>query len=526
MTSTSGADRRMYLILFVTGVAVFGTVAALLPAPGYMDAEYYFATAGQIAQGRGLYEPFIWNFLSAPSSLPVESHTYWQPLASLVAAASMAALGATFRAAQVAMVLLAAAIPPLSARLAVGLGVDRRTAWLAGGLALLPGFFTPFLLTTDTFAVYAVIGGAVLWQVGEVTARPAAGRWLAVGVLIGLGALARADGLLLWIPSLFALGSARARRLRSFTLVLAGFSAVMIPWWLRNLSATGAVISPGAARTLWLLDYDELFSFPAGQLTFSRWWAAGAGTLLLQRLDAAWGNLQSIIAVNGYVLLLPWMAVGGWAHRRLVQVRAGLAYGAALFLFMSFIFPFAGVRGGFFHSSAALMPLLWALAASGLAFAGSWVAGRVGWVENRTRVMFTTISLVLACGLSVWSLAGKAGAFGVEGSFVRNRDTYRAAGEILVLHGDRGSVVAVGDPPGFYLATGAPSVVIPNGDEIVLRHVAEVYGVEWVVLEADHPSGLEALYESPAERTWLAAPLMFLDPSGNPVYLYRVLSAS
>jgi hypothetical protein len=85
--------------------------------------------------------------------------------------------------------------------------------------------------------------------------------------------------------------------------------------------------------------------------------------------------------------------------------------------------------------------------------------------------------------------------------------------------------VAVGDPPGFYLATGAPSVAIPNGDEAVLRRVAEAYGVEWAVLEADHPAGLDELYASPGERTWLAAPLTFLDSSGHPVYLYRVLPA-
>src|SRR3989304_3976469 len=143
MTSTFSPERRMVLLLFVAGLLVFGAAAALIPAPGYMDAEYYFATAGQLARGNGFVEPFLWNFLSAPSTLPAPSHTYWQHLASLLAAAALAALGVDFRFAQIVSVLLAAAIPSLSARIAISLGAGRRAAWIAGIFGLLPGFFTP-----------------------------------------------------------------------------------------------------------------------------------------------------------------------------------------------------------------------------------------------------------------------------------------------------------------------------------------------------------------------------------------------
>jgi hypothetical protein len=514
----------MILILFLVGIAVFGAAAVLIPAPGYMDAEYYFATAGQLARGNGFVEPFLWNFLSAPSTLPAPSHTYWQPLASLVTAAPMVIFGVHFRVAQAASVLLAAVIPLLAARLALSLGVGRRAAWLAGVFGLLPGFFAPYMLTTDTFALFAVIGGLLLWQVGEVFARPTAWRWMMLGGLVALGSLARADGLLLWIPVLYALAAAGGRRLRPIVLLIAGFGALMAPWWLRNLAATGAVLSPGAARALWLLDYDELFSFPATQLTFARWWGSGLSTLLLQRLAAVSSNLQSLIAVNGYVLLLPLMVVGGWIHRRHPSVRAGLLYVVALFFFMSFVFPFPGTRGGMFHSSAALMPLLYALAASGVVSAAARVAPRLRWDPDRTRVMLTTICILLAGALSLWALAGKAGVFGAGASFGRNQAAYAAAGEVLRSQGESASVVAVGDPPGFFLASGWKSVAIPHGSEDVLQQVVSLYGVEWVILEADHPTGLDDLYLSPSARSWLTAPLTFLDPAGRPVYLYRVLS--
>jgi len=126
----------MVLLLFVAGLLVFGAAAALIPAPGYMDAEYYFATAGQLARGNGFVEPFLWNFLSAPSTLPAPSHTYWQPLASMAMAAPMAVFGVDFRVGQLVSVLLASAIPLLSARTAVSLGAGQRAAWLAGGFGL------------------------------------------------------------------------------------------------------------------------------------------------------------------------------------------------------------------------------------------------------------------------------------------------------------------------------------------------------------------------------------------------------
>jgi hypothetical protein len=339
---------------------------------------------------------------------------------------------------------------------------------------------------------------------------------------VALGNLTRADGLLLWAPVLYAVWGAQDRRWRHLALAAGGFVLVMLPWWLRNLAASGALVSPGAARALWLLNYDDLFRYPADQLTFARWWAAGVGALLGQRLQALWTNLQSAVAVNGYVLLLPLMILGGWHHRRHPMVRAGALYAAVLLAVMSIVFPFAGARGGFFHSSAALMPLLWALAAVGLDQSSRWIAVRRGWAAGRTKVMLTSIALLLAAALSVWSLAGKAGLFGAGSSFARNLTTFRSAADRLRAQGQPVGAVAVGDPPGFFLATGIPAVVIPDGPEDSLRAVVKAYGVDWVVLEADHPRLLDGLYRDPSGSGWLSPPLTYTDPAGRPVYLLRV----
>lgn len=513
----------MLAALFGAGLIVYGLAAGLIEAPGYMDAEYYFATGLGLARGDGFTEPFAWNYLADPIGIPAPSHAYWQPLATALSALSILVFGPTFRGAQALAVVVAASLAPLSARLASSLGATRREALLAGGFALAAGFFTPYFVTTDTFALFAALGGLLLWQVDEAARTSGAWRWVGVGMLVGLGHLARADGALLWVAVLVAIGASQGSRRSRLGFSIAGYVAVMLPWWARNLGAFGALYEPGASRALWLLEYDELFAYPASTLTFARWWAAGAAELVGHRLAAAAANLQSVLAVNGYVLLLPATIAGGWLHRRSASVRAGAAFGIALFGAMTLVFPFAGARGGFFHSSAALMPMMWALTSVGLGDLASRLAPRLAWDAGRTRTLLAFVSMALAGGLSTWVLAGKAGLVGEVESFSRTRDTYVRAAGVLRSFGAEPAVVAVVDPPGFHLASGSPAIALPFGPESTLRDVAVRYGVDWVVLEWDHPRQLDRLYREPSTSAWLRLTETFDDPAGRPVRIFRVL---
>ena len=79
------------------------------------------------------------------------------------------------------------------------------------------------------------------------------------------------------------------------------------------------------------------------------------------------------------------------------------------------------------------------------------------------------------------------------------------------------------NPPGFNLATGGEAVVIPNGPPETLRQVARKYRVDWIVLESNHPRGLNSLYASPESQTWLRLAGTLTDPSGMPIYLFSVM---
>ncbi|MEZ6074075.1 MAG: hypothetical protein R3C10_28305 [Pirellulales bacterium] len=83
--------RKDYWWLLGIASIVGIVLLVVIDEPGYTDAYYYNAVQ-RLADGDGLTDPYLWNFLNAPDELPVPSHTYWMPLSSLLMAGLMAIL--------------------------------------------------------------------------------------------------------------------------------------------------------------------------------------------------------------------------------------------------------------------------------------------------------------------------------------------------------------------------------------------------------------------------------------------------
>ena len=515
-----------WFALLALGLLMAFAMAAFVRVPGYMDAEYYYATSTQLAQGRGFVEPFLWNYLDDPVGLPHASHLYWMPLSSLLAAAGQGLLGEGFRAAQLPFVLLAGGLPVLTAWTALRLGAASGQAVLAGLLAAFSGFYLPFLVTTDAFAVFAWIG-----TLAFVTAASAwrGGRWwlwTTAGALAGAGQLARADGLLLLAPLLGLAFLSPRRRWMHVLLVLVGWAAVMAPWLIRNLIIAGSPLSPGGGRTLWLTSYDSLFTFPAKGLTMQNWVGEGLTSLAAARARALLTNLQSLVVVTGGVLLGPFMLAGAWRRRDPV-VTACAAYLGLLFLVMTLAFPYSGARGGFFHSSAAVLPVLWALTPMGLERVLAWVAPRRRWEPERAWRLFAPLLIAGSLAVSLWAAWDRVIAGWPEAPrWERSQRSMARVAEALRELGAAPAVVAVNNPPGFFLASGLPAVVIPFGDAGVLQQVARRYDVAWVVLDVNHPAPLAPLYAAPDSADWLSLEGQVQDEAGRPIYLLQVKGSS
>jgi hypothetical protein len=508
---------RTALFLFYFGLMAGFAAAILQPVPGYMDAEYYFSGGQQLYRGLGFQEPFIWNFLADPGGLPVPSHAYWMPLASILTAIGMWASDAgSFWAGKIPFLLIGAFVAPLTAALALRLNPGRRVVWFAGLLAVFPGFYLAYLPTSDTFGIYMLLGGLFLLVSG---ARPPSSRsfwgkiWpgfqpFLIGSMAAGMHLARADGVLwLFLGLVWALlPRSRQRRRpgarwREAAWVLAGYLVWMGPWLARNLIIFDAPLAPGGFHMLWLREYDELYAYPAALLTPTRWWASGLGAILAARWQALLVNFQTAIAVQGSIFLTPFILAGLWRLRSRIEVRLGVGAWALTFAAMTLMFPFAGSRGGFFHSGAAFQPLFWAAIPAGLDVFLEWGERKRGWQPEKARPRFQILFLAVTALLTVWLVASRLGVAGEAVSWDAGARRYQRVEQALQKAGAQaGELVLVNNPPGYYLAAERPGVVIPFGDTHMVLEVARRYQVRYLLLEIDQIRDAPDLFTHPQDR--------------------------
>src|SRR4029079_12608287 len=127
-------------ILFALALVTRLLAALLIDYPAYVDPAYYQLVGEQLAAGRGFRVPVLWSFLEVGGSLPAESilpapsHGPWVPLTSIVAAGSIAVFGdllGPWRAGQLPMILLGAALVPFTFYVAMDLWRSRFTPWVA-----------------------------------------------------------------------------------------------------------------------------------------------------------------------------------------------------------------------------------------------------------------------------------------------------------------------------------------------------------------------------------------------------------
>ncbi len=172
--------RDVVLLTLLALAARFAAALVVGYAP-YTDPAYYALVAERLAEGQGFTTPVLWSFLEVGSripddpTLPVPSNRHWMPLTSVVSAASMALLGTSWRAGQLPMVVLSAALAPMTYVIARHLWQTRFVALVSGVLAVFAGPLLILYPTVDNFAVFGVAGCVALYCSVRATdaARPA-----------------------------------------------------------------------------------------------------------------------------------------------------------------------------------------------------------------------------------------------------------------------------------------------------------------------------------------------------------------
>jgi hypothetical protein len=303
--------------------------------------------------------------------------------------------------------------------------------------------------------------------------------------------------------------------LANCVLLVLGYALVMGPWFARNLIVVGSPLPAGGTKTLWLTAYDDLFCYRC-DLSLQSYVDWGWANILRSKAQALGINLQRLVAENGLVFLFPFVLVGLYEqrHRRPQQLSTVFLLLALLAHSLAFTFP--GPRGGFFHASAAALPFFFAAGASGLAASIRWVGVRRRWRVGQAQAVFFAAAVVGALALSAYAAWGKVPAWRAAD------EAYLRLGDWLERNAPSGARVMVGNPPSFWYHAQKPAVVVPNGDLDTLLAVARQYDVEYVMIDANRPIPLAALYDEAFEHPQLEQ--VFVWQEGvNMTILYRVL---
>ncbi|MBI4761161.1 MAG: hypothetical protein ACOYYF_04945 [Chloroflexota bacterium] len=517
--------RWHYVVLFLAGLLVPYLVSRFQSVPGYMDADYYFTSGLQLAQGRGFTEPYLWNYLDDPQGLPHPSHTYWMPLASIVSALGMWLSGQTaYAAGRLPFILLSAFVPVLTAALAFDLSRQPRLALTSGLLAVFSMYYAPFLPVPDNYALFMLLGGTFLLL------APRPQKWipLALGALAGAMTLARSDGLL-WLglaglavwwnfpvsfkESNWAEEFAR-KVIPSGLLLLLGYLLIMGGWHYRNYTLFGTLMPPGSSRLLWLETYNQTFAYPASSVTREGFLRAGFSAALQDRLTALKWNAGTMLAPQGGIFLFPFILTGLWTLRGQLRTRLAVTGWLILFAVMTLVFPFAGMRGSFLHAGAAFQPYWWAAAPLGLDVVIT-AARRRGMFDENARLVFPSMLVILAAIVTAYLIASRVmGGWGAESR------VYAEVEQRLLEDGASLEVgVIVRNPPAYYLYSGRPVMALPYGDEETILQVAEKFGAGYLILEKGGTfEAIQDLYDHPQSH-----PSFFFLGEVNDAKIYRIL---
>ena len=525
---------RDLVVVSVLALVARVAAAALVDYAPYTDPAYYTLVAERLITGHGFTVPVIWSFLEVgahlpdPAVLPVPSNGHWMPLTSIVAAGFMAILGDSWRAGQVPMVILSAALVPLTYLIGWELFGSRWIAWLSAILAIFAGPLLIYYPTIENFAVFGVAGAGAIYAATKVVSGSRPVWWLiASGALVGLATLARVDGLLLAVaPATAWVARGCWHRPRMWLWGIASVAACLLvlgPWLVRDMVMFGSPLPSAGGHTLWITSYNQQFTI--GQpVDLAHYLAWGPANIIGSKLESWFELLGRTAVLLGGIFFFTFLP-GLWIGRKRPELLPFIVYWVVMFLAMGAVFTFHAPHGAFYHSAPAWLPFAIPMSLASIAPVAS-AAGRL-WPFLRRAATHRFLGVVGTLGAVVLSLIGSSVIYG---QWDRSHRLDIQAAQWFEANGHTADVVMYSDPATLALLSGNPGVAAPFDDYPVIKQVVDAYHVRWVVVQLDAGATTDALnlwrgaaaVDAEGNRaTWLAASPAFEVPSG--IRIYRVV---
>lgn len=477
---------RTPLALYLGALLAGALAAGRVVFPPTEVSAYVVGVARNLVAGRGFVSDVIWSYAAPPHALPRPAFDLWQPLPGFLAALPMAVAGPSFAAAQMAFVILGAAIAPLTwwvARdAAARVGLDgRRRATIAAGAGLVAALFGPFLVASAgpdssvPFTVFAVGACAVMPR--AVGGGRLAG--LSLGLLLGLAYLSRQEAVWVGLAYLVLLAGRSGGLSGAWSAVrwtlLAG-ALVALPWVVRNTLVFEGGLLRQTLEIAWFTRNEDVFAYLI-RPTLDTFLAQGPGGI---GGHIAGGLVHQLVNV----LLVPAFPVGfagllalvglrrSAALREASPLRALVIAGTVTFVVTGLIFPVATLWGTFQHAAGPLLVALIVMAMLGLDAVVARVARLRGW--SRLNAWLAPLAVLALCApiaaLSIGLTA--AGAAREQARMATIADAARqVVGTIITDH-----------PMWVSDALGVPALALPDEPAANIEALAREFGAGWLLV--------------------------------------------
>jgi hypothetical protein len=373
------------------------------------------------------------------------------------------------------------------------------------------------------------------------------GQAVLLGLMCGVIHLARAEGIIwLFLTLSLPLLKFPAPAGKKFFIFLSkywisvftGYALITAPLFISNLKHFGRIMPGGGIKGLWLIKYNDIFTFNPDSLTMTSWLAQGIENILKTRLLALYEFICNFIVNQNSSLLLIFFIIGiidifknpplphenkGYKENldnRIYFPLPGSA-GAWIFnllgitAFFIIFFPLQGIRGSYFHASAAFQPFIFIFAALGMHKFFQMGINKRGWTEKSINFIFRPAlfaGLILVTLMAVKTKICGAPAIPAWNEHARVYAKISSKLEALKIIRP---VVMVNNPPGYWLfrqdrLMGRPenatekaidnapclSLMIPEGNMQTLKKAAVKFNASILVLEPEHPDYLGQCYSS------------------------------
>lgn len=471
----------IYWGLFIVALLFFWMVSAHVDPQGTFDSAYYHILVDRLEAGRGLTEPFIWNFLNERQSIehPVD---YWMPMGIYLyfGARKIAGVGGEV----FLNCLIWAFLSLMVYRKVFALSRSRWSALFAFACMVFCGRNLYYLLTTDNIAFYGLAGYLFFVSIDNREA------WFGLAVASGFAALTRIEGSLIAILGLASL-ALKHRRINLVAKALLIVLLIVSPWLLRNHLVLGKIWTSNF-KALLITEYGDIFSSEFSG-TLENFLGQGHEKIIKQRFNGLLVAVVNFLAVPGMFVLYPlWLA-----GLPIIWKNEGRCFVVILMLFLLFcglLVPLQSEKGTAMHISAFFIPYFAVLAGLGLYNCRASLVNLRPW-----HVMVPLLIVLWMMIASIYSVAKLNDVYAEE---VR---PYREMASLLKeIAGD--ACVASNFPVRVYLETGISGIVASSHSKIRAETLAEMFGCSFILQDtrAEGPNQQEPVgYQIVAKNDFL-----------------------